>query len=306
VEQHWVDQLVARDVHRSAEASAAVTPWARVLAALTTGQGERIRSSVKSLLQPSDLGDPVSWKVMTVVGLTMLVGLILARLGRSELGHLLLQLAAAGYLIRMVVAPIDRIGGMLLAWPLLLVAAALGTRSTDRRERRVERLVLVVSLVYIALVSVLQHPGGAGLNWGGRYLSAATAGLAAVAAGRLWAHRDRLGRVVGPLLLTPAAAGLFISYQTHLFQARDLLLLEGVEVDAVVSPHGAATRLAWSRLPELWFTADSETVGPLLDQLAEAGVDRVALIRLSDQRIEIGAHGTIDFVDGELMMVDLD
>lgn len=209
----------------------------------------------------------------------------------------LLVVATACYGARLVVGPAGAIPGLLVAFPLLVVAALL----VDRRSfRGLDRQVLAVTAgALVAGVLVTQYARGGGVEWGGRYFAIALPllvplGSAIVADQRAaFADRPSLARVAGATAVVStvllAGIGLHSLRHTH------------AETEAVAAALGRAARsaepgarfdrpvvLAWNRLlpqilyPEFdevdWVVPNRAGLVPAADRLLDAGVERVVLV----------------------------
>ncbi len=193
-------------------------------------------------------------------------------------------LAALLWVGRLAAAPHDWTAGLLPAWPVAALAVIV---MLDRRGSPVERFLVVVTVTFAALVILVDYPEGGGLQWGGRYLSAAIVPIAVLTAAGL--HRVvrpvlvglsgwRSGAAVGvavALAVGPSLAGLAVvrnQRATHGAAVRAVF----AEADAgvVVTTLPALPRVAWRSWPRVtWLLASEADMAGAAAVVAAAGLD---------------------------------
>lgn len=161
----------------------------------------------------------------------------------------LLTFAAILWVARMVVYPSDVATGLVGAWPVLLFGVLRPWRTLNESERHLV-LMIVIGFGGIALA---QYPQGAGLNWGGRFVSAALPALAVLTATGVSGavrQRKRLAPAIGALVACTAMAALLAD--ASLRTQHDRIVDEVEDASApVVTAEPALPRLAWRTYPEV-------------------------------------------------------
>ena len=186
------------------------------------------------------------------------------------------------------------------------VPGAPGDAIGRHRVSRGPRWLLVPVGLMTAIVVATQYESSGGLQWGGRYLSMTYVPLAAAAAvavtpvlvrapepGRLAGHgrglpipegdTRRWGLAVGlaVLAVAPAVSGVATSHRFHTTHAMIVDLTTNPAAEVVITDQGALPRIGWTALPTTYYRADADSIGGLLAQLADAGVETVNVAGLT-------------------------
>ncbi|MGF1599966.1 MAG: hypothetical protein ACFCVK_24160 [Acidimicrobiales bacterium] len=175
------------------------------------------------------------------------------------------------------------LSGLVAAWPVGIVL--LAPRGPGGGQS-LPRLLGVTSTVFAAAIVLTQYSSSGGLQWGGRYLSMALVPLAVLAAVRGRTLVARWPGVVLALLVVPAVAGVATTYRLHANHAAAVEAVTAAGSEVVVTESPAVPRIAWTALPATVYRADGDTLGPLLAELAAAGVDTVTVHGIDDTGIE--------------------
>ncbi|MEM7339992.1 MAG: hypothetical protein AAF467_15155 [Actinomycetota bacterium] len=301
-----------------------------------------VETSILALTdQPSWLAGraPAAWLLLlaekpaaSTTALTI-AGVILAAFAgwraRTTLGANMITIAlvaAAGvYVVRSIQGPGMAITGLFGAWPVALClliagagAAVIGDGSTTT-ELRAEGLTIwtrasslpitpflvVPALVLTAAVLATQHANSGGLQWGGRYLSFLIVPVAAAAAvtGIDHVRRHRVG--FAALMVAPAIAGVVTAATLHRGHHRIVEAATAPGAPVVVTEFAELPRIAWPALPTTFYRAQGDTVGFLLDDLAEAGVSHVTIHGLESVPLDGTAGYTVVATDGIIRTLEL-
>lgn len=169
----------------------------------------RVEGALTTLLLPGT-GATFS-ALLTALAATCCLGgtILLRRSGSSERGRILLAAGAVAAVVRLVFAP-ELVPGLVMAMPAILAWTILGTRHTvaDRRMR----WLLLTGGIFAGAVLATQYGGGAGGDWGGRYLHVAVPLVAVVAVAALSDRRELGGRdAVRVVLVTGVVVSLAFS-----------------------------------------------------------------------------------------------
>ncbi|MDQ1397890.1 MAG: hypothetical protein QOG64_3149, partial [Acidimicrobiaceae bacterium] len=198
-----------------------------------------------------------------------------------------LLVGMAVMVVNAVVSPGGTVTGLLAAWPLLLVGLVMWRW---RPASEVERMAMAIALLVGLGVAATTYPDGAGLNWGGRFLSPAIVPLAVVAAGALRRAllakparaRIELTAVLVVVALVPALIGLASVriVRSNAGAYIDEVVAAGAPV--VVTDESALPRAAW-RAPNIaWLLVPPDEVADALGRLRDSGFPRVAVIEGTD------------------------
>ena len=194
------------------------------------------------------------------------------RQGRSRTVPLLAG-AAVLTVVRLVVAPDDPVAGLLVAWPVVGLAALhprLDGRSTT---------ILAGAGLFALAVLATQYDDGGGLQWGGRYLAPLLVPVAAVVGAAVGARLARPERLaVGAVLAATALLAVVTTDEVRSLNAgaMDDVAALGEPVLLVRGDHLA--RLDWQGWPERCWLADDGDLAGAIDVLARAGVARAAYV----------------------------
>jgi hypothetical protein len=231
-------------------------------------------------------------KSIGVIALVILIAGGWAAWRRSRSRHAVvasaLTLALALLVVRQVVAPLDLVTGMLVAWPLLTIGI-VARRWSELHHR--ERFLMVVCGAGALAVVASQFSGGAGLEWGGRYYSTLTVPLAVLVAGGAIALVDDLpSRVSGAersafllaviaAVVLPAVIGLRASYAGSEHHDRVVAAIEATHPEVAIATIPAVPRLAWRTVPEIaWLRANDGGLAAVLLQVTTESPGRIAVV----------------------------
>ena len=188
------------------------------------------------------------------------------------------------------------ISGAVVAWPIVATSLIVGSKDSHVLKKKLApkaepnpaslpslRWLSFPTVLYVALVLLTQYPSGGGMEWGGRYLSLCFVPLGVLAAIRLHSFvveswMTALQRVaILSVVVVPAFVGAVTSYSFHDRHQNYVQQVSDYETDVVVTDQLAATRIAWSTLPTAWYWANDTNLEALIEQLADAEVDRVVV-----------------------------
>ncbi|MCP3856043.1 MAG: hypothetical protein GY698_15100 [Actinomycetia bacterium] len=261
VERAWVARIVG-------------DPLAGDLAPRTGGSwiDGRVRAALELFLEP-DLGRSGALLLLGVVGVALIV-LIERRWAGPTALAVVVGLAVV-YCLRSVTGSAEPAPGLLVAWPLAL-AALLGLRGASLQTNRV--LAGVIG-GYVLLVLASQDPVGGGVEWGARFLSPVTVGIAVLAVGALGPTLVRGAGlvVIAAVIVLPTATGLALTERLRGTHESIRLDATAFPADVYVTGQRALPRLAWGSEDARWLLAGPGELGVLLQRLEEAGVRRVAV-----------------------------
>lgn len=203
--------------------------------------------------------------LLGLVALALLVvGVLLLAHGgarRRQDAKAALLAAAMTYVLRLIVVPDAVTIGLLLGWPVA-VLAIFGTRWSELDATK--RAVAMTALVFTAALAGVDYSNGGGFQWAGRYLSPITvpiALLAVVAVSQIDETRaigsvqDRgLARaVLVGLAVVPTASGLYSMASVRDVNRQLLLDAHRVSAPVVITPIASLPRLDWQRYPEVTY-----------------------------------------------------
>jgi protein-S-isoprenylcysteine O-methyltransferase Ste14 len=235
-----------------------------------------------------------SWPVVVAVGLGLGFALSWRRLRRSPSALAVLGVAAlvvaSSYVWRMIRFPEEGASGLFGVWPAALIGLVVVP------WRHVHRSVYVLAatcVLFAGAVYVTQYPEGGGFggaDWGGRFLSPATVGIASMVATGVWrrlheeAHPNaRRGAVLFGVVLLLGPSVLVFRMLDH--RSRDDVAVLGAidsvstETLVIASPVPSIALLAeigW-RLNDDHQVFRTMRAGDLLQGLYDAGYDRVTV-----------------------------
>lgn len=250
----------------------------------------RLNGGWHELFQPAYGGT-----VAALLGLTALVAVAAfgaMALGRDNergwLGRLLLPLAVAAVAMagRMVMAPTEPVTGLFAAWPVALLGIAL---VRWRGAPEAVKVVGAIGAVFVLAVLATQYPEGGGREWGGRFLSPATAIVAVLAVSgirRAVASRpgpDAARRVATAAVAAVAGLSTVLALTTvGRARAESDRLTAAVarhRADVTISVEPSLPRLSWRADDQVaWMLARPDEVAGLLDALHARGASSVAAV----------------------------
>lgn len=213
-----------------------------------------------------------------VIGIGVIAVLLLAyradRRGDRVLTAVCFVLAGVVYLVS-ALADLSFIPGLLLAFPVALGALLV-------RQRGDRGVVLVVALGALPLVWAFQYLGGAGPQWGGRYILVSAVLLGTLATSSAVGRAGTIGRGLVVLSVCVTVLGLtWTGVRTRAVAdlARDL---RSVDADVVIMRDAFLLgELGTDVLDEQWLAADGEDGYRAAIGVAErSGARRVAVVEL--------------------------
>ena len=224
----------------------------------------RVEGAVTVLLDGASSAGPALLSLLAAV--LVLAAVVVRRTGGPP-AQLLLACAAAATALRYVVAPEEPVAGLVVAWPVALLALLL-----DRLDGRL-RVVLLAAALFTGAVLVTQYADGGGLQWGGRYLAPLLVPLGALAAGGLVARlpsRDERAAVVA-LLAATALLGLLVTDEVRQGNARAVERVEALGHPAGLVAGEHLARLDWRGWPERCWVAEGDDLEAALGLLERSG-----------------------------------
>jgi len=287
------------------------------LGGVTRGGGplDHLRGFVITALLPSYRADTAAVLTLAIAALIVGAGVVIVRKPDDRQGPIVFLAAAvlAGVVRCFFVA--DPVSGLLVAFPVLLLAAVVGPWRELRADDRVVAL-LVAAGVFGALVTATQFTEGGAGEWGGRYFAIGLPlilPVVTIALGRIPELVDAGSRTTVAVLLSVAllafpvlAVRTLRSYHqfgdqlvTGLVAAADRTSPGDGGSPAVLSSDGTTARFAVDHLDdERFLTVDLDNVGTYVTRLRELGVrqlvfvthDRKDLERLPGYRVETVAE----------------
>jgi hypothetical protein len=181
-------------------------------------------------------------------------------------------LALAG--VRVLLLGLMFLPGMLVTWPL--AGIGLGAATADRRFR----MAAFLAVAPLPLVWAVQYTGGAGPQWGGRYLL--TTGLVASVIAVVVLERNARRMLVGFGLVALVVNGLGVAWlvqRSHAYGDANRALAERSEPVLVFEdPHGARESGPIGRR-EQWLAAPTDGArAEVADVLTAAGIERFGYV----------------------------
>ncbi len=234
----------------------------------------RVEGSWHSLLDPSFVDSP-SGILLLVSLLLVAVAVTRVRAHRLAEGRWLLLGAAVVWLVWALAGARDLVPGLLVAWPALLLGAAVTVPRT-----RSDHLVGLVAVLFGASVIATQYADGGGAQWGGRFFSplfVLVAALVAPAVAVLFARADLRWAVVA-IVVVPVLAG---GVATGRFRSlHDEVVAEATASGApiVITEVRALPRLAWRAHPDTrWLLIGPAGLDSTIDEVQAAGYGEIAV-----------------------------
>ncbi|MEX2293203.1 MAG: hypothetical protein WD691_05395 [Acidimicrobiales bacterium] len=216
--------------------------------------------------------ESASWLLGVALMAAMLVGWRASRRGDSALFRTCFVLVGVVYLVS-VLADLSFIPGLFIAFPVAigaLLVPAEGTRG----------VLLGIALGALPLVWAFQYVGGAGAQWGGRYVLASSMMLGVLTITRPAGRDGEVGRALVVLSLGITVLGLgWTGVRTRGIDdvARDLA---SVDAEVLIVRDAFLLReTGASVLDEQWLTASGdETYAIAVDVAERSGARRVAVV----------------------------
>jgi lipoprotein signal peptidase len=278
--------------------------------------GSHAQSTFVTLFLPSygkfDIGD-----VLLIIGVVCaIVAAVIARRRPEDRNGLFLfaGLAVGLVVVRLFFTPAP-VPGILLAFPLLGIAAALANRRVLGRPN-VGALATAMAL-YAGAVLLTQYAGAGGREWGWRYFSLALpvvvplALIAIVDGAARISERDR--RMAGRLLIALCAAiGVLAFLSLREVRHDDRQIVDGIRAAYQAAPAadggkpvvvttqaGTIDRFSWEHIDETRWLAldlkDRSQLAAYLNRIAKLGVGQVTFVttHLDEDEPFIAGQGEI-------------
>jgi hypothetical protein len=266
-------------------------PTARAL--LTRGStslGSRIEAFIETFVSGYWEGD-LAYVLLLVPLLAMAYAVVLIRRTDYRAASIVIAVAAVAWVVRMVLAPDDFATGLLGAWPVALLVFAEPLAGRTMGEKRI---LAILGFAFLG-VAATQYDVGGGLNWGGRFLSAAIPGLAVLITATL--HRlpvrpafDLLRPAVLGLAAVVTLGSLAADWETRTSHGQQVDVLERAEPEQpVVTSSPALPNLAWRTYPDVQFVwvRDDDHAEVVADVLREAGYESVVGYLLAEEHAQV-------------------
>jgi hypothetical protein len=249
-------------------------------------------------LRPSRMPGIGTGDVLLTLVLAMgLAAAVIVRRRPTDVNGLVVMtgVGAIAAVARLVVAPIDLIPGLLLAFPLLSVAICLWDRGALAAQAT--RLPTAIAGLFALGVLLLQYPVGGFLEWGGRYFALALPLVVPIALHVLYRRRAQLDTnarrvAVAGLAVVTAATSFMAVASLRGYHERFGALVDDVQASTrghepvIVTSQPLVARLAWKSYREQrWLTA-LDSLEPYVPRLRASGVERLTLVTSADQRGE--------------------
>ena len=250
------------------------------------GLSDRVHGLVTTVISVRD--STVLGIVLVLLALVLVVyAVVVARQGRVGEARVLVVVAAALWVVRIVLTPDELPPGLLGAWPVVVIVALDGWSDRTDGERRLFGIIGLATLGVLAT----QYDNGGGLNWGARFLAPALPLLAVLVAATLQRARSASPRgrtfslaVVGLAAVTTVAS--LVGDATLRTRTDDAIdrVAAGADSGVVVTASIALPRLAWRTYPEVDYVVvppgDGDTIRAALEQ---TGIDQVTVFQLPDE-----------------------
>lgn len=250
---------------------------------------QRIDETFRSLLGLNRIQEPALDAVIGFVIVATLVGgaVLLRRRGESRLIPVAMMLTAWALLLAVFADGLSFLPGLFIASPLAAYGVVAMWGTPDRR------MVGAIALLAVPGVLLTAYVGGAGPQWGGRYLLLSGLLLLVVATVAL---RD-LGRVGTALLVGPAIAVTVFGFAWTVQRSHALAdfgrVLEERPEPVVISASPYQLREVGAFYEDgRYLTLPRRSLVPeLADLLEELDVDDFALVDIDDGRPPVGPIG---------------
>ena len=199
----------------------------------------RAEEALTTLLAPAGWSGPAPWLLGGLLALALGYGAVKATSLVDAVDERRVRMVAAMVLVAYLAVLLSGLGfvpGMVATTPFVAVGVALGWR------RGPTRLLLALALVPLPLVFAFQYVGGAGPQWGGRYLL--PSGLLAAVVGIVESRRMVAWARTGVIVLSVGvtAFGLaWLSVRSHGVARAGEELAERRE-DVLIAPDGFVAR----------------------------------------------------------------
>ena len=249
-------------------------------------------------LRPSRLAGTSKGDVLLVMVLAMgLAAALIVRRRPSDINGLVVMTGAGAIaaVARLIVAPIDLVPGLLLAFPLVWVGICLWDRGAVASHTT--RILTAIVVLFALGVLALQYPVGGFLEWGGRYFALALPLAVPLVLHVLHRRRAQLGtdarRVVLTGLAVVTAATLVLAVASlRGYHQRFGALVDDVQASTrghepvIVTSEPLVARLAWrSYRQQRWLLTNDHTLKRWAARLRASGVERLTLVSTRDRRV---------------------
>jgi len=201
------------------------------------------------------------WTTLTAL---LLVGLAVRASGRPDVRvrPTPLLFGAGGLMVvRLFVGVEETVYGLLVAWPLALLALI-----AVKEGRSTHRLLGLIGGLFLVGVLVTQSDVGGGSQWGGRFLSPILVPLGALMAAAVVSSRFRIveRQAIAAVALTCALASVVITEERRRINARGMDLIADTGARTALTKSNLFARLDWREWPErCWLAANDDLPGAL-------------------------------------------
>ena len=283
--------------------------------------GGRVDALLTTVLAPSYGGRPLAALLVLLVGGLLAAAAVVVRRPVVDVGlvRVLVVAAAMCATLRLLVAPIGLIPGLLAAFPLLLVGALLLRREELRGPAA---LVAGTGATFVLAVLATQYATGGSGEWGGRYFAVALPTLVPLALAGLAATAEQLPRrdvrrlTVALVVVTACFAAAGVASLRAVVEGTDAIVAQVASVaegtDAgdggppvVLTTGNGLARLSWEHVPDgRWLLVEEDDVTEYAARLRDVGVERLVFVGDDPDRTDSVVGGsyrvvsTADPVDG--------
>lgn len=208
-----------------------------------------------------------------------------------------LAVLATAMVLQMSAVPVDRITGLVAAWPLVVVGVvALGRLAWSRFG-----LLIISSGTFAGAVWATQYADGGAFQWGGRLLQPLVVPLAVIAADGLrvlleeayGSRRRLLGASMAALMLVGAAASMVSLRETRSHTGAAYEGLAEAVGPVAVATNGELPRLMW-RYDIDWLHVDRPELPAAMGKLRSTDIEQVSVVSSSDiDDRDVAAFGRI-------------
>ena len=279
--------------------------------AIRGGVVDHLHGFVTTVLLPSYRVDTAAVLTLAIAVLIIGAGIVIVRKPEDRQGPIVLLTAAtAAGVLRLFFVP-DPVSGLLIAFPVLLLAAVVAPWRELRADDRIVALLVAVAAFAVLVVLTQYSQGGSG-EWGGRYFAIGLPLIIPVVAFSL----GRLPSLVDPSTRRPVIALLMVALLAFpilavrtlrsYHQFGDRLVADVVATanrtspgdggrPVVISSDGTTARFSVDHLDEQrYLTVDLDNFGAYAPRLRDLGVDELTVVvhhledlqRLAGYRVE--------------------
>lgn len=252
-----------------------------------TELGERAEEALITWLAIPNLRYPGNVVLGALIVGSILAAVVAQRRGLTQRVWVLLVLAAATYLVALS-GGLAFVPGALVAAPFAAVALIFVRQSPERR------LVVASALGMTVLIWLFQLTGGAGPQWGGRYILVPTLLLTTVGIVGLSATPRGSGARVGVAALAVAVTGFGLIWLNHRSHEVDeyFQVLAGQTEDVVVFANGFLVREAGPAYAERHYLSVGRrgTLAGATRVVRASGAESIGIVSDNERPPSIGAR----------------